>query len=52
MQKFLRVALPLILLAVFLVIALFVLNTVETIEFMENTQRTGPTILNPNPPNY
>ncbi len=46
MGRFLRIFLPLILLAVFVVIALFVINSLESMELMETTKRAGPTLLN------
>ena len=46
MSKFLRVVLPLILVAVFAVIGLFVLNAFEVTHLMETEKRAGPTLLN------
>ena len=46
MNKFLRVVLPLILVAVFAVIAVFVLNAFEVTHLMETEKRAGPTMLN------
>ena len=46
MDRFLRVGLPLVLVAVFAVIALFVLNAFEATALMETVQRAGPTLLN------
>lgn len=43
---FLRIGLPLILLLVGAVIALFVLNAFEVTELMETEKRAGPTLLN------
>jgi len=45
-NKFLRVILPLILVVVFGVIALFVLNSFEVMHLMETEKRAGPTMLN------
>ncbi len=46
MEFFLRIILPIVLLAVFAIVAIFVLNSVESIEMMRETKRAGPTILN------
>ena len=46
MKRFLRYILPLILVAVFAVVALFVLNAFEVTHLMETEKRTGPTLLN------
>lgn len=46
MDRFLRIGLPLVLLVIFVVIALFVLNAFEATELMETERRTGPTLLN------
>ena len=46
MNRFLRFGLPLLLLLVFVVIALFVLNAFEATELMETERRAGPTLLN------
>ena len=46
MDRFLRVGLPLVLVAVFAVIALFVLNAFEATDLMEAERRAGPTLLN------
>lgn len=46
MDRFLRFGLPLLLLAVFVVIALFVLNAFEATALMEAERRAGPTLLN------
>ena len=46
MDFFLRIILPIILLAVFAVVAIYVLNSVESIHMMEETKQAGPTILN------
>ena len=46
MDRFLRFGLPLLLLAVFVVIALFVLNAFEATGLMEIERRAGPTLLN------
>ena len=46
MHRFLRVGLPLVLVVVFVVIALFVLNAFEVTALMEAEQRAGPTLLN------
>ena len=45
MDRFLRVGLPLVLAAVFVVIALFVLNAFEATDLMELERRAGPTLL-------
>lgn len=46
MDRFLRFGLPLMLLVIFVVIALFVLNAFEATELMETERRAGPTLLN------
>ncbi len=46
MDRFLRFGLPLILLVMFIIVALFVLNAFEATEMMETEQRAGPTLLN------
>lgn len=46
MDRFLRFGLPLILVAIFIIIALFVLNAFEATELMETEKRAGPTLLN------
>lgn len=46
MNKFLRYVLPLILVAVFAVVALFVINAFEATGLMESEKRAGPTLLN------
>jgi hypothetical protein len=46
MNRFLRFGLPLILVAVFVVIAVFVINAFEATERMETEKRAGPTLLN------
>lgn len=46
MEFFLRIILPIVLLAVFAIVAIFVLNSVESIEMMRETKQAGPTILN------
>jgi hypothetical protein len=46
MKRFLRYVLPLILLVVFAVVALFVLNAFEVTHLMETEKRAGPTLLN------
>ncbi len=46
MNRFLRFGLPLILLVVFVIIALFVMNAFEATELMETEKRAGPTLLN------
>ena len=45
MDRFLRVGLPLVLVVVFAVIALFVLNAFEATDLMEAERRAGPTLL-------
>ncbi len=46
MNCFLRFVLPVLLVAVFAVIALFVLNALESTELMRTEKRAGPTLLN------
>lgn len=46
MDRFLRIGLPLVLLVIFVVIALFVLNAFEATDLMETERRAGPTLLN------
>ena len=46
MDRFLRFGLPLILLAIFIIIAVFVMNAFEATELMETEKRAGPTLLN------
>ena len=46
MDRFVRVGLPLVLVVVFAVIALFVLNAFEVTGLMEAERRAGPTLLN------
>jgi hypothetical protein len=46
MRNFLRFGLPLILVAVFAVVYLFVLNAFEATYLMETEKRAGPTLLN------
>lgn len=46
MNRFLRFVLPVILVAVFAVVALFVLNAFEATELMRTEKRAAPTILN------
>lgn len=46
MDRFLRFGLPLILVAIFIIIAMFVLNAFEATELMETEKRAGPTLLN------
>jgi hypothetical protein len=46
MRRFLRYILPLILVAVFAVVALFVLNAFEVTHLMETEKRAGPSLLN------
>jgi hypothetical protein len=46
MKRFLRYFLPLILVAVFAVVALFVLNAFEVTHLMETEKRAGPSLLN------
>ena len=47
MNRFLRIGLPLILIAVLAIVALFVYNSFEVTELMKTEKRAGPTILNP-----
>jgi hypothetical protein len=46
MKRFLRYVLPVILVVVFAVVALFVLNAFEVTHLMETEKRAGPTLLN------
>jgi hypothetical protein len=46
MKRFLRYILPLILVVVFVVVALFVKNAFEVTYLMETEKRAGPTLLN------
>ena len=46
MNRFLRFGLPLILLVIFIIIALFVVNAFEATELMETEKRASPTLLN------
>jgi hypothetical protein len=46
MKRFLRYVLPLILVVVFAVVAVFVLNAFEVTHLMETEKRAGPTLLN------
>ncbi len=46
MNRFLRLGLPLILLVIFGIIAIFVINAFEATELMETQRRAGPTLLN------
>lgn len=46
MNAFLRLGLPLVLLLIFAVVAVFVLNAFEATERMQTEKRAGPTILN------
>ena len=46
MDRFLRFGLPLILVAIFIIIAVFVRNAFEATELMETERRAGPTLLN------
>jgi hypothetical protein len=45
-QKFLRIVLPIILVAVFSVTVVFVLNAFEATHLMATEKRAGPTLLN------
>lgn len=45
-SKFLRIVLPIILIAVLGVIVVFVLNAFEATHLMETEKRAGPTLLN------
>lgn len=45
-NKFLRVVLPIILVAVFAVIVVFVINALEATHLMQTEKRAGPTLLN------
>jgi len=45
MKRFLRYALPAILVAVFAVVAVFVLNAFEVTHLMQTEKRAGPTLL-------
>lgn len=46
MDRFLRFGLPLILVAIFVIITVFVLNAFEATDLMETERRAGPTLLN------
>jgi hypothetical protein len=46
-NRFLRFGLPLIMLVIFVVVAVFVINAFEATALMETQQRAGPTLLNP-----
>ena len=46
MKRFLRYVLPLILVVVFAVVALFVMNAFEVTHLMETEKRAGPSLLN------
>lgn len=45
MDRFLRIWLPLILLAMFVVIAIYVFNAIEVTELMETEKRAAPSLL-------
>lgn len=45
-NRFLRFGLPLILLVIFAIIAVFVINAFEATDLMEMQRRAGPTLLN------
>jgi hypothetical protein len=45
-QKFLRFVLPIVLIAVFAVIVVFMLNAFEATHLMATEKRAGPTLLN------
>lgn len=47
MDRFLRIGLPLVLIIVLAVVALFVFNAFQATDLMEAEQRAGPTLLNP-----
>jgi hypothetical protein len=46
MKRFLRYILPLLLVAVLAVVALFVMNAFEVTHLMETEKRAGPSLLN------
>jgi hypothetical protein len=46
LNRFLRYVLPLLLVIVFAVVALFVLNAFEATDLMRTEKRAGPTMLN------
>ena len=46
MNRFIRYVLPVLLIVVFAVVAVFVLNAFESTHMMETQKRAGPTILN------
>ena len=46
MDRFLRFGLPLILIAIFIVIGMFVLNAFQVTDLMETERRAGPSLLN------
>jgi hypothetical protein len=45
-DRFLRYGLPLVLVLVMAIVALFVYNAFEATDLMETQQRAGPTLLN------
>lgn len=47
MNRLLRIGLPLVLIFVLAVVALFVFNALQATDLMELEHRAGPTILNP-----
>lgn len=47
MNSFLRIGLPLVLIFVLTVVALYVFNALQATDLMELERRVGPTILNP-----
>lgn len=46
MNRFLRVMLPVLVVVVLAIVAVFVLNAFEVTHLMETEKRAGPTILN------
>ena len=47
MNRFLRIGLPLILVVVLVIVAVFVYNSFQVTKLMETEKRAGPTLLNP-----
>jgi hypothetical protein len=45
-QKYLRIVVPIVLIAVFAVIVVFVFNAFEATHLMATEKRAGPTLLN------
>ena len=47
MNRFLRYVLPVLVVVVLVIVAVFVLNAFEVSHLMETEKRAGPTLLNP-----